>query len=250
MTTMNETTRLGRHGEVTGSGGGFTLFELLIVIGIIVMVAGLAMPSIISLLTSGGDAQAFNVLSGQLTVARALAIENQTYIAVHSQLGQEGGSSSGKDITTTCFIAITRLEPDTSPPRFKLMEGFTVTPVPGSIAFGEISDNSVAGTSFNLKQGVEGFTSFSVIFSPQGEVVKTVNGETIQFSSKLAGVGQLWSASLANNEEGVVAITQFDYSELMALPDEKQAEYLDATGQLLPINTYTGRLFARDSRGD
>lgn len=245
---MNETTRPGRHGKGAGYDGGFTLFELLIVIGIIVMVAGMATPSIISLLTSGGEAQAYNMLSGQLTVARALAIENQTYIAVHSQLGQKGASDTDEDLTSACFIAITKLKPDSSPPEFELMEGFSVTRVPGSIVFGEISDNSVVGESFDLKTGLEGFTSFSVIFSPQGEVVQTIDGETIRFSTKLAGGGKLWDAALANNEEGVTAITLFDYSELTALPKDKQTEYLDATGQFLPINTYTGRLFSRDNR--
>jgi len=249
---MNENTQTRPGSKGAGSDGGFTLFELLIVIGIIVMIAGMAMPSILSLLTSGSDAQAYNAFSGQLTVARALAVENQTYVAIHCQLAQENAKVGTDEISDDAiYVAITRLRVGSTDAEFELMPGFVPTRVPGSIGFGEVSRRSInTASKFALQDDVEGFMSFSVIFSPQGEVVKMVNGKTIWFSTSLAGGSTtLWDSKYANGEEGISAIAMFDYGELMAMPESEQEEYLTDACQFLPINTYTGRLFSRDSRG-
>lgn len=255
MTATGKTTRPSLTRRHAGtSAQGFTLFEMLIVVGIIIMVLSVALPSINSMLASSADSQAYNMLSGQLTVARAEAITYDTPVAVHVQIGQESASLSGEDLSKACFSAITWIPPDSNNPTFSLMPGYSVNRMPESLAFGEISDDFIDGANFTLGLGLEDFTSFSILFDPQGEVVKRVkwvNGLVAPaFHSDLAGPNSLWDATYANGEDGVQWVTLFEYTKLLALNRVQQQIYLDENAQFLPVNTYTGRLFPRDVRGN
>jgi len=236
---------------------GFTLFELLIVVGIIIMVAGLALPTMISMLTSGSDAQAYNMLSGQLMVARALAIQDETFVGVHVQLGRDSASKTDEELSKACFSAIVWIPPgsppDTTP--FELVEGYSIRRVPGTIAFGEITSDFTSGSNFvNLTndQALADFTAFTVVFSPQGEFVKKPADKEVQLSSNLAGTGnEWWDSTYANDEEAVRLLTIFDHGELAALATQTARQtYLKEHAQFLYVNTYTGRLSSRDTRNE
>lgn len=238
------------RGRAATARSAFTLFELLIVVGIIIMVLSVALPTIVAMLTSGADAQAYNVLSGQLVVARALASESDTYVAVHVQIAQAAAAKSSEDLSNACYSAITWQNPSGGA-NFELITGYAPNRMPGTLAFGEISDAFVTAQSeFSIGSSavLADFTAFSIVFSPRGEVVKRVNGNTLQFATALAGAGQLWNTTYANGEEGATAITLFDYGELVALETSLQEKYLNENAQFLPVNTYTGRLFSRDVR--
>ena len=264
MTAMNDTFRSGGRGEPCRGPRGFTLFELLIVIGIIIMVAGLALPTMLSLLTSGSGAQAYNMLSGQLMVARAMAIQHGTYVGVHVQTGQSSASQSGEDLSRACYCAIVWIPPGTMGTTFELAQGYIPQRVPGMIAFGEITGDFVSPTStptFNLGPAakLEDFTAFTIVFSPEGEVVKKPSqadaATAIQLKSDLAGAAGaadiLWDETYANSEEGVRVITIFDHGEVVALPSlSQQNTYLKEHAQFLYVNTYTGRLSSRDTRNE
>ena len=94
----------GRAQHYAAPQRAFTLIELVIVMSIIVLVAGIALPTIGTLLTSGGDAQAYNLLAGQLTIARALAVQKGTYVGVHVQM------SDRLDSAGQCYSAVVELD--------------------------------------------------------------------------------------------------------------------------------------------
>ena len=66
-------------------GGGFTLMELLVVIGVIGLVATLAVPSIAAFMSGGAESQAVNYLSAICTAARTEALRAHT---VHTRAGR------------------------------------------------------------------------------------------------------------------------------------------------------------------
>jgi len=74
---------------------GFTLMELLVVIGVIALVAAAAVPSIWNIFSAGADAQAYNLMSANLTAARSYAMEIGAFAGVHVQ--RAGG---------TCYLAV------------------------------------------------------------------------------------------------------------------------------------------------
>ena len=54
------------------------MVELIVVIGVIVLLASISLPSIATLFTSGSEAQAYNLFQAQLAAARALAVREGT----------------------------------------------------------------------------------------------------------------------------------------------------------------------------
>ena len=267
MIATRKTTRpdLAR-GHVAASPGGFTLFELLIVVGIIIMVLSVTLPSIISMLSSGSDAQAYNLLSGQLMAARAEAIESETHVAVHLQTSHQLAINADDDLATACFSAVTWIDPkNPGASLFTLADGYGSIRMPGTMAFGEISATFVSGSTFQLNAtgtaegltlgqgGLSDFTALSVVFNPRGEVVRRFNNDVINFHTDIAGSGvnDLWLNTNANGEEGVSSVVLFDYGEVVALTDAaSQMTYLNKSNDFLFVYTYTGRLSSRDLRGE
>lgn len=310
--TANGTTRRGER-------RGFTLMEIVIVMGIIILIASIAIPSISAMFTAGSDVQAYNLLAGQLAAARAGAVLDGTYWAVHTQMRIADSGDLTKD---SCFSAVMKLKLDrglatgggsgslvdgdrtgdelwdnnewigaiveitggtgsgqwavvagsgtnsltldnsrkywpTSPDgtsayriyRFTLADGYAPTRVPGTMAFGKLTDYYVTGGNYqNLTDAnLRDFTSLTIIFSPRGEVVsKIYNKFLAPFSSGdplFSGTTKVWD--LPDYEDGVSAVTMFDYGKLSAMNNSARATYLNEYGQFLPVNTYTGRLFPR-----
>lgn len=266
IATRKTTRRNLPRGHAATLPRGFTLFELLIVVGIIIMVLSITLPSIIGMLVTGADTQAYNMLAGQLMAARAVSIESETHVAVHSQTVHQLAIAEDKDMETACFSAVTWIDPeDSGATVFTLADGYGSVRMPGTTAFGEISSTFVNGSNFQLNAnadaeglplgtgGLADFTAFSILFNPRGEVVKRFNGGTIQFHANLAGSAatDLWLDTHANGEEGVSTVTLFDYGEAVALDTSAaQQTYLDDNSYFLFVSTYTGRLSSRDTRGE
>ena len=71
---------------------GFTLIELMVVLAIISLLAGIAIPTLAKLFGAGAAEEAHNILSAQLSAARALAVGKGTYAGVHIQLADDTNS--------------------------------------------------------------------------------------------------------------------------------------------------------------
>lgn len=231
--------------------GGFTLIEMLIVVSLIVLIATIALPSIVGMFAAGAEARAYNTLAAQVASARALAIKNATYALLHVQIGEDGA----------CWSAVFEYRYDEPDDRyyFVSVDGYRPRAFAGATAFGGISgtfviddDGDGAADEYTNLDLDEDFTTFSIVFDPRGEVVTSVNGERIVFDPDDPLFDELWDVALTEappeaGEFGVTAMTVFDYVEFINIADpDDRADYLDEAGQFLPVNRYTGRLMERE----
>ncbi|MGB2824952.1 MAG: prepilin-type N-terminal cleavage/methylation domain-containing protein [Phycisphaerae bacterium] len=271
MTTTDTKIRRIRPGGATRAHRGFSLMEMVVVIGLVALMASLALPSIIALYNAGADAQAYNLIAAQLTAARALAIEKATYAGVHVQLAdaKDGARLLRPDMENVCYSAIVLY--DSRMRRFDIYG--QLRRVPGSMAFGKLTErtvNSGDGTYRSDAADKEVFTTFTVVFSPRGSAVKSVHGSPVWFNGehpifsdagvdtntlRVTGSQRLWEWANVdpNGSAGqddcwaVTALTLFDIGDYLggANPSAR-VKYLNESAQFLPLNVHTGQLFMRE----
>lgn len=238
--------------------GAFTLVEMLVVIGIIILIASISLPTIINIFRSGADSQAYNVVTAQLAAARSLAIVSSSYAMVHFQPADNTTDSNIKDTTDWCAVMIYKNIGSAQNPncKFVLADGYTPRRMPGSMGFGEISNSFVSVNAYQdavTNNSGKDFMTFNVIFSPRGQVTKTVGGAAVSFDSNdpiFSGGGSIWNSGTANNgRQGASAMTMFDFGmfyQFAAGGKTTEAKnLLNQNGQFLPVNIYTGQLFPR-----
>jgi len=245
-----------RAGKAIGRrAAAFSLVEMVITISLIVLVAAVALPSILGIFGAGADSQAYNLIAAQLRAARAHAIGTGRYAGVHVQMADP---SAKPDLAGAFYSAVVSYDPSLG--AFVLADGFTPRRMPGGIAFGELSGKFVnTGGYVNLgdPNDLADFTAFTVVFSPSGSVVTMVEGERILCNSDpndpLFGLNastRVWDAGVANNggpgEPGVTAMTLFDYTAFTAGDEADRIAFLNEHGRFLPVNVHTGLLFPRD----
>lgn len=272
-----------RRRRITALRAGFSLIELMVVIALILLISGATLPSIITIFNAGAEAQAYNLLTAQLTAARALAIQEATYTAVHVQRVAAGDADATylSHMTDTFYSAVMIYadpdETDNNHDRyFQLADGFTPRKLPGAAAFGEI-DAAAPGYKSLAQADLEDFTTLSIVFSPNGSVVRNVAGGDIVFRtpSEMATLPgsidadpifenvaaddetKLWNPDVANRdtdggtpsldgEPGTTAVVVFDFPALRAIPAAgTRDDYLDQNARLVPVNIHTGQLFER-----
>jgi len=258
-------------GQARRAGRGFTLMEMVVVIGLVALMTSLALPSIIALYNSGADAQAYNLIAAQLTAARALAIERGTYAGVHVQLADAGKTLGSRELLrpdeeNVCYSAMVLYNPRRR--HFNIYS--QPRRVPGSIAFGKLTDETVdagSGTYKGRAGTKEVFTTFTVVFSPRGSAVKSVEGRPVQFDDHdrvfsdegvdpndllITGSQRLWhmdpntTTSYCQNQYAVTALTLFDMGEYLGVRGGKRTKYLNENAQFLPLNVHTGQLLSRE----
>jgi len=254
-TNMRCKTRPGR-----GDRTGFTLVEMVVVIFLITLMAGVALPGIITLFSSGADSQAYNVLAAEITMARAMAIQYGMYAGVHVQLADKNANPS---LENACYAAVMFYDPTigkfTTDAGQGRESGVAPRRIPGAMAFGELRSsgspvfvtNNAATPYTNLASdsNLRDFTSFTIVFSPTGTVVRKVNNNNVVFDPNdplFAGSKRLWSwtdTGSGAGEPGATAVTMFDYTRLLSSDD--RSGFLNDSGQFIPVNVYTGQLFPR-----
>ena len=245
---------------ISTSGRGFTLVELLVTITVISLLVGISLPSMMALFDAGADKQACNIMAAQLMNARAEAIRNMTYAGVHVQLADHNAPGNSA-LENVCFTAVVWDDPDTPEDNMlTLMPGCSPQRMPRHIALGRI-DSAYVTPGGDYKglggDGLKGFTTFTILFSPNGKVATQVEGQNLRFVASgekgllFSGGGKLWDHSRAEGGTGTglpgaTALTIFNIEKFVFASDASdRAEYLDINGMFLPINLHTGRLLPR-----
>ena len=235
----------------------FTLIELLVVVSVIALVLAIVIPSISTIFTAGSDQQSRNLLGAQLSAARGMAIENQSYALLHVQIGTDG----------KCWLMPLRRNPDPNPssPRyFRFIEdaGYQAQALPGGMALGEVTSGWVdPNGSFNDAQsGNAGdapdanFTTLNVIFGPDGSLVTQVpdaagvwGNPVIDTGANPAftGSGRIWDPPVTV-KPGVRTLALFETKVLKALGPGtgagSRADYLNRSASFVSVNSYSGQL--------
>lgn len=232
---------------------GFTLVELMVVVAVILIAVGIALPTIVTLVTAGAQEQAYNVFSAQLTSARALAIRRGTYAGVHVQPADRARVEAG-DLPDRIYTAVVVYDRENE--HFDVADGFDPRPLPGRTALGEISNTFVDGGTyrngaFGSDDAIDDFTTFTIVFSPDGAVVRDVEGRPVEFNRDddgfFRGRQRLWDGWLADQDgEGVWGVCIFDLAQLIILEGSpRRAAMLNEGAQFLPVNIHTGQVFPR-----
>jgi prepilin-type N-terminal cleavage/methylation domain-containing protein len=237
---------------------GFTLAELLVVIGVIVVSLSIVLPTVHALFTAGAETQAIAAMSAALGAARGCAIEQKTYALLHVQ-------PHWKD--EKCYAAVFKYDSTKDPPGFVPPLGYRPWQMPGGIAFGEVTaryitvdtdmmddyDNDVLYEDGEPRN----FCTFNVVFAPNGSLTEYVHGKVPQFLIANAPLFEppedkdgrkLWDQKLWDwdpdnvsiNEKGIRMMTVFDYERLKLVPN--RADELNESGRFLVVNPYTGQL--------
>jgi len=247
-----------------GPREAFTLIEMLVVIAIIVLAAGAALPSIVTIFARGAETQTYNVLSAQLTAARALAIRQAKYTAVHVQPAHWADANAPylAEMKDAFFSAVMIYDSDEQ--AFRLAQGFTPRRLPGTSALGQVDDEFVIfgsgaavydRTRFQSATDIEDFTTLSIVFSPRGSVVRNAGGRDVIFYDEdpvffndpnevPLPETKLWDVGRANEDEnGTSAVVIFDYAKFKAAAVDGRRDFLKDNGRLVPVNIHTGQLF-------
>jgi len=235
---------------------GFTLIELLVVVAVISLLVMIVVPSMAGLFRSGSTVNARNVVDAQLKATRGLAIRDRQYTGVRLQRGLDGGY----------WLGIVRYDEKTG--QFDLCEATEMVTLPVGIGAGRVTKPFVDDSGKYAAQGIanfNAFTSFTILFGPNGRLVEQANGQNIKYKtsgSKLFTTlpdnwthksQYIWDASLAVPERGVRALCLFEAGQLnLYLPEpgetatgddwDKVADALNAGARFVPVNPYTAGL--------
>ncbi len=179
---------------------GFTLIEVLMVIGIIGMALMVILPSVGKLFDSAADGQGRNLITAQLKAARSLAIRDRIHTGVHFQRHWKTGrfwaaimQATTEAPTTTddkwidlgadfggeaVFDDIPVSTLSQNGMVLVLAEGAQPVKLPGSLGVGvvlsAIGDNyaNLAGwRSARRSDNIDAFTTFTIMFDPDGRLV-------------------------------------------------------------------------------
>lgn len=251
--------------------GGFTLMELLVVIGVIALVSGLAIPAISNFFTAGADAQAYNLLVATCVAARAEAVRTHSFTAVHIQADRTPSANESLPPQGKVYLGVFRY--DSGSGVFVANTDFVPKALPGGMGFGEGSNYFLDPASNALQNltdaNMRDFTSFTIVFAPNGSIARNVPFQTGNASGKIrfnpadgyftinAPSVPLWFPNTANatnrgaaggGEDGVRCVWMFELKPFIAIGNNAaaRATWLQKNGQQIAINFHTGQLLPRE----
>jgi len=266
---------------------GFTLIEMLVVVAIVAVMSALVLPNTMGIIRSHRAAATKNLIKNALAQAKAHAAVTQKYAGVRFQFTKDKWQDNRQ------YLVLIENEPGLAPDaagiifnhqdRFVAIRNAKAAALP--VGIGVISQTAYgsAGIPDDLTQfGVMGETTFSIIFSPTGQLVckqvylrprdsvddaVDVNGDPIDTIVNLdnkvnEGVALLYHDVYKNalhekwrcEEPSVLGLYIFDADKLMSIDglnmgiDDKavqRAEYIQSLEPIL-INIYTGTIIKED----
>ena len=155
---------------------GFTLIEIMVVVGIVMLLAIATVPNMAGMIRSHRISAAKNLVRAALTQAQGHAAKNQKYAGVRFQFDRDGWElgrqyvvlieSENEPSYTDRFIAVRNAKPVTLPRGIGLLSNNL------DINGDSFVDNNDLDTNVRLLNA----TTFSILFSPTGQLLtKTVN---------------------------------------------------------------------------
>ena len=197
------------------SVAGFSLIELLVVISIVALLAGLSVTTFNAIGQARGVAEAANQVSSAVELARSEAVSRQTYVWLSLKPETNSGSSDlriglvysldGTPNTSSTNFAplgkprlIERATLSTTTASFNAGPGFTATPAPADLAAGNGVSFTIGRVAFNGAP--------SVTFTPLGEAT-TDPAASAGFNPRIAiGLRQTRGTAVASNNDIAVVI--------------------------------------------
>ncbi|MBN2272349.1 MAG: prepilin-type N-terminal cleavage/methylation domain-containing protein [Sedimentisphaerales bacterium] len=177
-----------------GRQSGLSLTEMAVVVAVMALLAGLALPAVRMIMESfeSGDSAA-SMISSALASARALAAKEGNYVGVRFQMAYNYGSSDPLNpLKASQYMILIEHDADAAPVGtglangFRAVEGHKPVKLPDSIGVMDLTlvSRSLAGSIITFTEDVidtdaeissqeqlRDTTTFSIIFSPSGKLV-------------------------------------------------------------------------------
>lgn len=160
--------------------GGFTLTEMLVVIAIVVLLATMVLPAFTEMLQSNRASAAKSLVRTMLARAQAHAVAHQKYAGIRFQFDRDGWQQGRQYMvliekasaggTTNEYNAVADVKTVTLPKGVGVLSNNAV-----DIGDMDFSNNNLDEDLLSLEADADGglldSTSFSIIFSPTGQLV-------------------------------------------------------------------------------
>jgi prepilin-type N-terminal cleavage/methylation domain-containing protein len=243
---------------------GFTLVEMMVVVGIVLLLAALAIPSISALTENSNVSGTRNMLRSLLSSAKARAANSQKYVGVRFEQNTDGrtygimvepppgtnlffpngcpGSiwtpPGRRDPNCSCASG----SPDCVPGYLTLVESPQIEPI--------VFPRGVEITHGNQLNNIASATAFTILFSPSGQVVR----KNVYVSRALYTGDPVFAASLRDDFDLFGGIrTDITRDSLRVYDQEKRIavgqdwiNFVNTQAVRLSLNVYNGSLI--DSR--
>ena len=259
---------------------GFTITELLVVIGIIALMGTLAIPATVAMVESHRRTAARNLIRTALAQARAHAAQSQKYTGVRFQYDAAGWKNGRQymvliehnqtyyyppsgpiDSLPDCYIAVSNAKPLALPNGMGVIALDTINPDP---SFEADNNNNLDDDEVYNDGGILKASTFSIIFSPTGQLVvkdvkvynrdqydnifgseaNSANKDVLfSYDNHWSPSGSVGAAPWCESENSTTGLYIFETSRMAEVnPAARYSEYVRTLKKPLLINIYTGQL--------